>query len=196
MTIWAGAERGIEAEGTRFELRHRYSAVWAGQLFRKHQLIAAHHRHRHQAVGQLQRGFNRLFQPGGNSAFQQQAIDHDFDGVIPAPVQWDRLIDIHQLAVDARPKESLLGVFLQVFLIFALAATDHRRENHHPIVWPQPQHRLHDLLGRLALDGLAAVRAVRRADGGVDHPQVVVDFGDGPHRRARRPGGGLLLDSD
>ena len=57
-------------------------------------------------------------------------------------------------------------------------------------------HGLHDLLGGLPRDGFAAVRAVRRADGAVDHAQVVVDFRDRADRRARRARGGLLLDGD
>ena len=37
---------------------------------------------------------------------------------------------------------------------------------------------------------------MRRADRAVDHAQVIVNFGDGAHRRARRARGGFLLDGD
>ena len=58
----------------------------------------------------------------------------------------------------------------------------------------QRQHVLQDLLGGLPRDLVAAQRAVRHADRGVQQPQVVVDFGDGADRRARAAAGGLLLD--
>jgi hypothetical protein len=44
--------------------------------------------------------------------------------------------------------------------------------------------------------GKAAVRAVRHADGGVEQPEVVVDFRDGADGGARAAAGGLLLDGD
>ena len=37
---------------------------------------------------------------------------------------------------------------------------------------------------------------MRHADGGVKQPEVIVDFGDGAHGRARAAAGGLLLDGD
>ena len=55
---------------------------------------------------------------------------------------------------------------------------------------------LDDLLGGLAGDGAAAVGAVRRADGGVEQAEVVVDLGDGADGGARAAAGGLLLDGD
>ena len=56
--------------------------------------------------------------------------------------------------------------------------------------------RLHNLFGGLAGDGLAAIGAVRRADGAVNHAQVIVDLGDRADRGARRTRGGFLLDGD
>ena len=41
---------------------------------------------------------------------------------------------------------------------------------------------------------MPAGRAMRNADGGVEHPQVIVNLGDGADRRARTAAGGLLLD--
>src|SRR5258708_29215997 len=48
--------------------------------------------------------------------------------------------------------------------------------------------RSHDLLAGLARDGLAAVGAMRDANGGVDHAKVIVNFGDGADGGARRAG--------
>ncbi len=60
--------------------------------------------------------------------------------------------------------------------------------------WAQRQHLLQDLLGGLARDFVAADGAVRNADGGVEHAQVVVDLGDGADGGARAAAGGFLLD--
>ncbi len=49
-----------------------------------------------------------------------------------------------------------------------------------------------NLIGRLARDGLAAARAVRRAHRAPQQAQVVVDFRDGADGRARRARGCLL----
>ena len=59
-----------------------------------------------------------------------------------------------------------------------------------------PKYRVHDLLGGLAGDGLAALRAVRRRDGAVEDAQVVVDLGDGRDDGARVAGRRALLDGD
>ncbi len=55
---------------------------------------------------------------------------------------------------------------------------------------------LQDLLGALARDFDAAGGAMRDADGGVEHAQVVVNFGDGADRGARAAVGGFLLDGN
>ena len=65
-----------------------------------------------------------------------------------------------------------------------------------PLAGAECRMRSHDLLGGLARDGPAAVGAVRRADGGVEKAEVVVDLGDGADGGARAAAGGLLLDGD
>ena len=56
--------------------------------------------------------------------------------------------------------------------------------------------RCDDLLGGLARDRPAALRAMRHADGGVEKAKVVVDLGDGTDGRAGAAAGGFLLDRD
>jgi hypothetical protein len=60
----------------------------------------------------------------------------------------------------------------------------------------QLQHPVHHLADRLALDGQAGGGRVGDADPRPEQAHVVVDLGDGAHRGARVPRGGLLLDGD
>src|SRR5690606_30087288 len=55
---------------------------------------------------------------------------------------------------------------------------------------------IHHLADGLAFDGQTRSRRVGDADAGVEQAQIVVDLGDGPHRRTRVFRGGLLLDGD
>ena len=61
---------------------------------------------------------------------------------------------------------------------------------------PQREDAVDDLLHRLRLDALAAVRAVRHADAREEEAQVVGDLGDGADGRARALGERALLDGD
>ena len=131
-----------------------------------------------------------------DSAFQQQAVHDDFDRMIFPAVERDGLINIHQVAIHARADVTFLRVLFELFSVLALASPNHRRENHDAIFGLERRHRLHDLLGGLARDGLAALRAVRRTDGAIDHAQVIVDFRDRANGRTRRARGGLLFDGD
>ncbi len=78
----------------------------------------------------------------------------------------------------------------------ALAAADDRREDSKPFPGRKSKDALDDLLGGLAGDRTAAVGAVRRADGGVEQAEVVVDLRDGADGGTGTAAGGLLLDRD
>src|SRR6202034_1057487 len=108
------------------------------------------------------------------------AVDDGFNGVIFAAVKGERVGEILDLAVYAGPKPLTVKI-IQRLLKLTLAAADDGRHNRDALARAQFQNALDDLLGGLARDGLAAVGAVGRADGGVKQAQVVVDFGDGSH---------------
>ena len=192
----ASAVGRVEAERPRLELRHRDAAIGAGQFLRIHLLGAADHRHGHQAPRQLQRCGNRKLEALGDAGLHQQAVHNDFDGVVLALVQANRLVELPQFAIDARANEPILGEFFELLLVLAFAAPRDRREDHDAIFGLELQDGLDDLLGRLPSDGLAAVGAVRRPDRAIDHTQVIVDFGDSAYGRTRRARRRLLLDGD
>ena len=144
----------------------------------------------------LQRRFDRLLKALRDAVLQQQAVDDDFDGVILAAIERNRLVEIDEVAIDARADVTFLRVFLEFLLVFAFAAANHRREDHDAVVGLERENGLHDLLGGLAGDGLAAIGAMRRADRAVDDAQIIVNFGDGADGGTRRARGGFLLDGD
>jgi hypothetical protein len=105
-----------------------------------------------------------LFEAMLDSGLDQQAIDHDFDGVILALVEREVVFEIHQFAIDAGAGETVLDELLHFFLEFAFAAANDGRHDHDAVIGRERHDALHDLLGRLAGDGLAAIRAMGHAD--------------------------------
>jgi hypothetical protein len=101
-----------------------------------------------------------------------------------------------ELAVDHHPGEPPLLELGPELLVLALPVLDERRHDGGPGAGGQRQDLLADALRGLGLDLLAADRAVLLPDPRPEDAHVVVDLGDGAHRRARVPGRALLLDGD
>ena len=196
MTFLASSVRTVEGERSRLQLRNTGAAFGTRQLLRVQAFLAVDHDDQHQAVGELGGGLDGRLQAFLDAGLDQQPVHHNFDGVILAFIERDVLIEGTQNAIDARADKALAGQFLQIFLVFALAAADHRRHHHEAIFGFQREHVLQDLLGGLARDFVAADRAMRHADGGVEEAQVVVNLGDGADGGARAAAGGFLLDGN
>ncbi len=207
----AGAVGGVEREAAGLELGHVDAAVGAGQAVGVEALGAVDDGDGDQAAGELQGGVEGSLQALLDAGLDEQAIDHDFDGVVAAAVEAGGLVERAEGAVDAGAGPALAGVLLELLAEFALAAADYRGQDHNALGLGRFGGRgfsvvvrlggvFHDgadnLLGGLAGDGLAAAGAVRGADGAVEEPEVVVDFGDGADGGAGGAGGGLLLDGD
>ena len=160
--------------------------------------VAVHHEHLGRAAGQLERGLDRLGQALAHVGPPDQAVDHDLDGVhlVAGQVDLGPLGQLERHAVDPDPGEALLGQVVEQRAVLALAAPHHRRHDLEAGALGQLEDPVDDLLGGLAGHGPAAGRAVGMADAGVEEPQVVVDLGDRPDRRARVARGRLLVDGD
>src|SRR6185436_3545256 len=109
-------------------------------------------------------------------------------------VEDDLVAEVHDLAVDPRADEPLPPQPLDLELELALAGAGDRGEHRDAGAVAHAEDAIDDLLHRLRLDALAAVRAVRRADAREQEAEVVGDLGDGADRRARALGEGALLD--
>ena len=195
----AGAVRRIETERARFQLRHGDAAIAARQFLGVNFLGAADDGNGHKTFGEFQRRGQRLFQAPGDAGFHEQAIDDNFDRVIFALIEFRRVVERIQRAVDARAQETIARQLFQFLFVFAFAAARQRRHDHHAVAGLgefSAQDGLHDLLGGLARDGLAAIRAVRHANRAIHHAQEIGNLGDRADGGTRRARGGFLLDGD
>ncbi len=154
------------------------------------------HRDRRDALGQLERGLDGVGDAPADVGLRDEAVDHHLDRVLVGLGQPDRLGQLAHLAVDPRPREPLACELVEQLPVLALAPAHDRRQDLEARALGQLHDLVDDLIGRLAPDRAPAVGAVRMADPGVEHPQVVVDLGDGAHRGPRVARGGLLVDRD
>ncbi len=125
-----------------------------------------------------------------------QAIHHDLDVVLFRLGELDPVGQLDRHAVDAGAGVAVGAGLLQQVIVGALAAAGHRSQHLEAGAGRQRGDLVDDLLGRLGVDRPAAVWAVGRADAGKEHAQVVIDLGDGAHRRAGVLADRLLLDGD
>jgi len=150
-------------------------------------------------AGQFERGGHGLLEARGDALLDEQAVDDDFDGVVLALVDDREIVERVKLAVDAHAEVAVLREFFEFLAKSALSSTDDGGENHNAVIGLADfsvQDGLHDLLAGLARDGLAAVGAMRDADGGVDDAQVIVNFRDGADGGTRRARCRFLFDGD
>ncbi len=177
----------------------------AGEVLAEHQRLglgvlagvaARQHLDHRDALGELERRLDRVGQPPAHVLLLHQAVDHDLDVVLDLLLELGDVGDVVDLTVDPDARVALGGQLLEQRGVLALAAAHDRREHLEAGAGGELVDLVDDLLGGLGGDAAAAVRAVRLADPCVEQPEVVVDLGDGPDRRARVARGRLLVDRD
>ncbi len=131
-----------------------------------------------------------------DAGLHQQAVDHDFDGVVLALVELEIVFQAHQFAVDASAREAVLDELFHLLLELALASANDGSQNHDAIFRLEVHDARDDLICRLARDRASALRTMRHADRCVEQAQIVVDLGDRADGGSRAAAGGLLLDGD
>ncbi len=148
-----------------------------------------------------ERGLDGVGEPLLGRRLHGQPVHHHLDGVLLLLLQLGRVVAeevgerVHD-AVDPGPGVALGLQLGEEVEVFALAAADHRGEHLEADALLHGEYPVDDLLRGLPGDQLAADRAVRLADPGVEQAEVVVDLGDGADGGARVAGGGLLVDRD
>ncbi len=204
----AGPVGRVEGEAARGGLLEADAAVGAGQVLGEGDGLvlgalaplarAVHDEHLGRAPRQLERGLDRLGQALADVVAPDEAVDDDLDGVhlVAGQVDLGPLRQLEGHAVDPDPGEALLGQVVEQRAVLALAAAHDRGHHLEPGPLGQLEDPVDDLLGGLARHRAAAGGAMGVTDAGVEEPQVVVDLGDRPHRRARVARGRLLVDGD
>lgn len=109
-------------------------------------------------------------------------------------LEFRRIRQIADLPVDTRTDIALRRQIFQRFAVLPLALFHDGRQEHQPFAFRLRQHIIHHLANGLRRQRNIMVRAARFADAGVQKTQIIVDFGDRAHRRARIMGRGFLLN--
>lgn len=203
----ARAHRVVEREQSRLEFlqrvrAHRARELRAEQVF----LVRVHLERDRAAVGQAQRGLERLGEALLHVRAHFQAVDDDVDRVLLVLLELRQRIDLVDLSdafvrgaaarAHAEAHEALRLHVLEQLDVLALAVRDDGREDHQLRILRQRERRVDHLRHALRFERDLVVRAVRRADTCVQKSQVVVDFGDRADGRARVVRRRLLLDRD
>ena len=182
----AGARRVVEGEQARLQLAHAIAADRAGEVSGKQQFFRffiIHIGHNGGTAGELQRGFERLGQALRQIVAHLKAVDDHLDGVLLLQLQLRRIRKIADFAVDPRADVALAGEVFQGFGVLAFTLFNNGRQQHQA----QAFRLREDVIDHLA-DGLrrqrhVVIRTARFTDAGVQQTQVVVNFGNGTHRR-------------
>ncbi len=200
-----GAVRRVEGEVAWRRL------VVAAAAFRARQVLGERHRvvlgvigsndlDLGDAVGEAQRGLQRVGEAPLETFALHQPVDDDFDLVLfvasQARVALEELVDDDDLPVDPGADIALTGEVLEQRVVLALAPSHDGGEHLEARALGEQQDAVDDLLRRLALEVGAVERAVLLADSGEQQSQVVVHLGDRSDGRARVATGGLLVDRD
>ena len=109
-------------------------------------------------------------------------------------IQFDFIVQVDDFAIHPGADETGLADFLENGLVRPFASAHHRGQNQNPLAFGQFLNRFNNLLRRLLDDDPPANRAMRNADSGIQKPQVVINFGNGTHRRAWIVTGRFLVD--
>ena len=182
----AGARRVVEGEQARLQLAHAIAADRAGEVSGKQQFFRffiIHIGHNGGTAGELQRGFERLGQALRQIVAHLKAVYDHLDGVLLLQLQLRRIRKIADFAVDPRADVALAGEVFQGFGVLAFTLFNNGRQQHQA----QAFRLREDVIDHLA-DGLrrqrhVVIRTARFTDAGVQQTQVVVNFGNGTHRR-------------
>ncbi len=207
----AGAERIVEREQPRLDLRNGEAGHRAGEFLGEDQplgigvaaavgggarRLAVGEFDHGEAVGELEALLERIRQPRADVALHHQAVDHHVDVVGEFLVERLDVGDLVEGAVDLDALVALAQEVGEFLFVFALAAAHHRRQHVNARAVRQRQHAVDHLRHGLAFDRQAGGRRIGHADARPQQAHVIVDLGDGADGGARVLRGGLLLDRD
>ncbi len=151
---------------------------------------------RHDTVRNAERGLHRFGNAVSTLLRKPDAVDDELDGVFFLLLEAGSRLEIHELFVDSGPQKSLLQCVFEHFPVFALLSPNHRGEHLQFGAARPRQDDIENLIHALLADLAPAGRTVRHADARKQEAQIIVNFRDGPHGRARIARRRLLLDGN
>ena len=162
---WTGAERVVERKKPRLDLGDRKAGDRAGEFCREDRLLAGIRVFGDRdAVGQLERGLERIGEAVAELAIDDDAVDDDLDVVLEVLVEPAHLVELEHFAVDLDPLKAAPLQFGQFLAIFALASAHDRREQVEPGALRHRQHAVYHLRHGLADDRQAGRGRVGNSD--------------------------------
>ena len=171
----AGAVRRVERERPRLQVVDgQRMAVGAGQLLGEALLavrvvvLAVDELQHHDAVGEAQRGLDRVGEPLLGRRLDGEPVDDHLDVVLLLLLQLGRVGQRMHHAVDPDAAVALRVELVEQVDELTLAGAHHRREHLEPGALVHRQHLVDDLLRGLLGDPLTADRAVRGAGARVE----------------------------
>ncbi len=199
--LGACAEGRVEREGARLDLGELDGVVVrAGQLLgvrpQASGAVDVDEVDHHDAVGEPERGLERVRQAPEDVVARDQAVDHDRDVVLVLLLELGRRAELDELAVDDGAGVAAGGELREQVDELALLLRHDGADDLVPGAGLELHELVGDLLHGLSGDALAAHGAVRDADARPEQAHVVEDLGDGAHRRARVAVRRLLVDGD
>ena len=194
------SERRVEGKHSRFKFFYAHAVIRASKLGAECFLIVSvikvpDHFNKSVTLG------NRKLAGFGDSSFltgfYDDSVDYDFNRMFEGLFHLDFvLVQQINFAVDADSGKAFFADSFDYFFVCALALTDNRCKYHQF----RTLFKLHDgidhLIHRLACNRFSAHRAMRLAYAGIKQPQIVMNFRNRAHRRARIAVCGFLVDGN
>ena len=195
-TFLTGTKGVVETEHAGRQFFHRDAVLRAGIALAEHHRLAADDIDNDQAVCLGQGGLNGICQTAAHCIADDQAVDHDFHGMLDVLFEVDLLAQIVHVAVNAHTYKTGAAGGVQLLGLGAFAGTDYGGQHLEAGALRQLHHLVDHLINRLLGDLPPANRAVRHANAGIHQAQVVVNFGHSAHGGTWVVAGGLLVDGD
>ena len=130
VAVWTGTVGSVEREVTRLEIIYRVAVLWTGERERVLEeltfcplgrVLVGQQVEAHASRGEARRRLYGLGHATQAGLAHDDAVNHDFDGVLVLLVELDGLGEITHLAVHAHAGEALLGEVLEELGVLALA---------------------------------------------------------------------------
>jgi hypothetical protein len=186
----------VEGEKLRREPGHGDAALGAGGERAEEALLAAHHGHGTRLLAVAQGQFHGVGQTLADLGLEHEPVHDQLDAVLLFLVQFGNIVQKHDFTVQAHPGEALALELGEEILVRPLLMLHQGGQEQELRALGQGHDLVHDAVRRLGLDGPAARRTMEAPQSGEEHPQEVIDLGDGAHGGTRVARGALLLQRD